>query len=106
MVLLVVVAIGEYLAPRAELQAQRIKMTALSDKVALKTRYGFWSRDENSFINIRQILPDRVLADVSIYQYDDSQRLQRALHVQCLWSSLTQRRAAPPRAQSLSDPSD
>lgn len=82
LMLLVVVAIGEYLAPKAELQAQRIKMAALSDQVALKTRYGFWSRDENSFINIRQILPERVLADVSIYLYDDSRRLQRAMHAE------------------------
>ncbi len=82
LVLLVVVLVGEYLAPRAELQAQRMKMEALSEQITLKTRYGFWSRDENSFINIRQILPGRVLADVWIYQYDDRQRLQRSLHAQ------------------------
>jgi lipopolysaccharide export system permease protein len=82
LVLLMAVFVGEYLAPKAELQAQRIKMAALSDQVALKTRYGFWSRDDNSFVNIRQILPDQVLADVSIYHYDDSRRLQRALHAE------------------------
>lgn len=82
LVLLVVVLLGEYLAPRAELQAQRMKMQALSDQINLQSNYGFWSRDENTFINIRQILPDRVLADVSVYQYDNQQRLQRALHAQ------------------------
>jgi lipopolysaccharide export system permease protein len=82
LVLLVVVLVGEYLAPRAELQAQQMKMQALSDQIALKTRYGFWSRDENTFINIRQILSNRVLADVWIYQYDDQQRLMRAIHAQ------------------------
>jgi lipopolysaccharide export system permease protein len=82
LVLLLVVFIGEYLAPRTELQAQRMKMQALSDQITLRTRYGFWSRDENTFINIRQILPDRVLADVSIYQYDDQRRLLRAMHAQ------------------------
>jgi lipopolysaccharide export system permease protein len=82
LVLLVVLLIGEYVSPRAELQAQRMKMEALSDQITLKTRYGFWLRDENTFINIRQILPNRVLADVSVYQYDDQQRLKRALHAQ------------------------
>lgn len=77
--LLLVAAIGEYFAPHAELQAQKMKMDALSDQVTLKTRYGFWSRDGNSFINIRQIQPDRVLADVSVYEYDDAQHLLRAL---------------------------
>jgi lipopolysaccharide export system permease protein len=82
LVLLVVVLVGEYLAPRAELQAQQMKMQALSDQIALKTRYGFWSRDKNTFINIRQILSNRVLADVWIYQYDDQQRLIRAINAQ------------------------
>ncbi|MCU7845059.1 MAG: LPS export ABC transporter permease LptG [Candidatus Thiodiazotropha sp. (ex Monitilora ramsayi)] len=79
-VLLVILLIGENLAPQAELQAQRMKMAALSNQIMLKTRYGFWSRDENTFINIRQILPDQKLANISIYHYDDQQRLQRALH--------------------------
>ena len=82
LMLLLVVVIGEYVAPRAELQAQKMKMDALSAHVTLKTRYGFWSRDGNSFINIRDILPNRVLADVSVYDYDGGQRLKRALHAQ------------------------
>lgn len=80
LMLLLVSLVGEYVAPRAELQAQKMKMDALSAHVTLKTRYGFWSRDGNSFINIREILPDRVLADVSVYDYDGGQRLVRALH--------------------------
>ncbi|MEJ2590335.1 MAG: LPS export ABC transporter permease LptG [Candidatus Thiodiazotropha sp.] len=80
LMLLLVVVIGEYVAPRAELQAQKMKMDALSAHVTLKTRYGFWSRDGNSYINIREILPNRVLADVSVYDYDGGQRLKRALH--------------------------
>jgi lipopolysaccharide export system permease protein len=82
LVLLLVLVIGEYLAPKAELQAQRMKMEALSEQITLHTRYGFWSRDDHTFINIRQVLPDRVLADISVYQYDDRYRLQRALHAQ------------------------
>jgi lipopolysaccharide export system permease protein len=80
LVLIAVLIIGESLAPQAELAAQRMKMTALSSQIMLKTRYGFWSRDENTFINIRQILPDQRLANISIYQYDDQQRLKRALN--------------------------
>ncbi|MES9977889.1 MAG: LptF/LptG family permease, partial [Candidatus Thiodiazotropha sp. 6PLUC5] len=58
LVLCAVVWLGEYLAPQAEQQAQRMKMEALSDQISLKTRYGFWSRDGNTYINIRQVLPD------------------------------------------------
>ncbi|MCM8857022.1 MAG: LPS export ABC transporter permease LptG [Candidatus Thiodiazotropha sp.] len=82
LVLSVVVLVGEYLAPQAEQQAQRMKMEALSDQITLKTRYGFWSRDGNTFINIRQILPDAQLADISIYEYGEDARLHRAIHAE------------------------
>lgn len=78
--LLLVVVAGEYLAPRAEQAAQRMKTEALSEQIALKTRYGFWSREGDTFINIRQILPGRVMADLYIYEYDEAQRLVRATH--------------------------
>jgi lipopolysaccharide export system permease protein len=82
MVLLLVVIVGEYLAPVAEQQAQRMKNEALSGQISLKTRYGFWSRDGNTFINIRQILPDSQLADISIYEYGEDARLRRAIHAE------------------------
>jgi lipopolysaccharide export system permease protein len=82
LVLAVVVVVGEYLAPAAEQQAQRLKNQALSGQISLNTRYGFWSRDGDMFINIRQILPDAQLADISFYEYDDDARLLRATHAQ------------------------
>jgi lipopolysaccharide export system permease protein len=82
LVLGAVVWVGEYLAPQAEQQAQRMKMEALSDQISLKTRYGFWSRDGNTFINIRQVLPDTQLADLSLYEYDDQARLKRTVFAQ------------------------
>ncbi|MET0090867.1 MAG: LPS export ABC transporter permease LptG [Candidatus Thiodiazotropha sp.] len=81
-VLCLVVWLGEYLAPLAEQQAQRMKTEALSDQVSLNTRYGFWSRDGRAFVNIRQVLPDTQLADLSLYEYDDQDRLKRAIHAQ------------------------
>ncbi len=80
--LILVVVVGEYLAPLTEQQAQSMKMESLSERVTLKTRYGFWSRNGNSYINVRQILPDAKLADISIYDYDDAQRLDRAIHAE------------------------
>jgi lipopolysaccharide export system permease protein len=80
LVLALVVIVGEYLAPKAEQQAQRMKNAALSGQISLKTRYGFWSRDGNTFINIRQVLPDSQLADISIYEYGEDARLRRATH--------------------------
>jgi lipopolysaccharide export system permease protein len=79
-VLCAVVWIGEYLAPHAEQQAQRMKTEALSEQTGIKTRFGFWSRDGNTFINIRQVMPNSQLADLSLYEYDHQTRLKRAIH--------------------------
>ncbi|MEN8166676.1 MAG: LPS export ABC transporter permease LptG [Pseudomonadota bacterium] len=75
-----VILIGEYLAPVTEQRAQKMKMEALSDQVTLKTRYGYWSRNGNTYINVRQILPNARLVDISIYDYDAERRLQRVIH--------------------------
>jgi lipopolysaccharide export system permease protein len=72
--------VGESLAPRAEQQAQQMKMEALTQQIALKTRYGFWSRHGNTYTNIRRIMPDLSLGDISIYEYDRERRLQRSIH--------------------------
>ena len=53
--------IGELLAPVCEEKAQHMRSMALTDQIALKTSYGFWARDGNSYINIRKILPGRVV---------------------------------------------
>ncbi|EGW55834.1 LPS export ABC transporter permease LptG [Candidatus Endoriftia persephonae] len=78
--LVVVVAVGEMLAPLSEQRAQRMKMEALSSQVALQTRYGFWSRDGDTYINIRAFLPDSSLADVYIYEYDPDHSMRRITH--------------------------
>ncbi|MDJ0808304.1 MAG: LPS export ABC transporter permease LptG [Gammaproteobacteria bacterium] len=78
--LALVVLVGELLAPRTEQHAQRMKMDSLAERVTLKTRYGFWSRNGNSYINVRQILADARLADISIYEYNDAHELQRSMH--------------------------
>ncbi len=82
LLLIAVVVVGEYLAPVTEQQAQRMKMESLSERVTLKTRYGFWSRNGDSYINVRQILPDAKLADISIYDYDQAHRLRSAIHAE------------------------
>ncbi len=78
--LLLVFVIGEYLAPLSEQRAQRLKMEALSDRATLKTGYEIWSRNGDTYINVRQVLPDGRLGDVSIYEFDRQRRLRQATH--------------------------
>lgn len=72
--------IGEYLAPPAERASHLLKTSALNEQIASQTRYGFWVRDGNIYINIRQVASHEELGDISIYEMDPNRRLQRASH--------------------------
>jgi lipopolysaccharide export system permease protein len=78
--ILVSAGIGEYVAPAAERSARTLKATALKKQVASRTRYGFWVRDGNVFINIRQIERQESLGNINIYELDDTQKLRLASH--------------------------
>jgi lipopolysaccharide export system permease protein len=78
--LLLVLLIGEYLAPMSEQQAQYLKMEALSEQTTLKTGYEIWSRSGDTYINAREVLPDGRLGDVSIFEFEPQRRLRQATH--------------------------
>ncbi len=74
------VAVGEFVAPFCERSAQLLKSTAQNDSVAIRSKYGMWLREGNSFINVRKIQDDGSLTDVRIYQVNDQNRLSRFSH--------------------------
>ncbi len=74
--------IGELLAPVCEEKAQHMRSMALTEQIALKTKYGFWARDGNSYINIRKILPGRMVEQIYIYEFDENDELRSSIHAQ------------------------
>ena len=70
--------IGEGIAPAAEERAQTLRSVALSDRLDLGGRNGFWARDGNSFVNVRSFLPGQRLGGITIYSFD-GQQLTRML---------------------------
>ena len=91
LVVALAVIIGEFVAPSAESFARQYRSIAINDRIALKTRNGFWARDANSFINIREILPDNRVQDIFIYEFDaenelrTSTRARQARYVNDQW---------------------
>ena len=71
-------AIGELVAPPAERAAQNLKSIAQTDQVSSRSRYGFWVRDRNVFINIRSIYEQQKLGRINIYDVGENQKLLRA----------------------------
>jgi lipopolysaccharide export system permease protein len=72
------VLLGELVAPVADDLAEARRSIAVTSQIALKTRTGFWARDGRSFVNIREVLPDRRLAGVYVYEFDEQRRLRSA----------------------------
>ena len=74
------IAVGEFVAPTAERTAQMIRETAQNEKLVMHSKYGMWLREGEKFINVRQIYDDGLLGDISIYQLNDEHRLELLTH--------------------------
>ena len=73
------ILIGELVVPASEIKARYQRSIALTEQVAMQTKYGFWARDGNSFINIRKILPGNIIEEIYIYEFDDQDRLRSSI---------------------------
>jgi lipopolysaccharide export system permease protein len=78
--MLVSLFVSEVVAPSTEQAAQMLKFTAKNEQVALRTKYGFWTRDGDVYLNIREILNSSELKDVSIYEMTVNNKLKYATH--------------------------
>ena len=68
--------IGEWGAPWAEEQAQKVKLRAMSSMIGQDLESGLWFKDERAFINVRQAQQTNQLMGVRIYEFDPDYRLE------------------------------
>lgn len=67
---------GEFLAPPSERMAQELRLKAEHMQLSLKEfRSGVWVKDGHSFVNVKNVLPDTSLMNISIYDFDDTYHL-------------------------------
>ncbi|MBK1618530.1 LPS export ABC transporter permease LptG [Lamprobacter modestohalophilus] len=76
---LLATSVGEVVAPAAEQRALAVRATATSGDAVKISGSGFWARDGNAFINVRQIEPGAKLSDIDIFVIEDH-RLTSATH--------------------------
>jgi lipopolysaccharide export system permease protein len=68
---------GEIIAPLSERTAQEFRLKAQNAEISLREfRSGVWAKDERSFVNIKNVLPDTTLLNISIYEFDESYHLR------------------------------
>ncbi len=78
LLMVVIVVIGEVIAPTAQQRAERLRGAAIAGESQMRGGGGFWVRDAQRYIHVGGILPGGTLRDVTVYEFDD-RRLQRAL---------------------------
>jgi len=72
---------GEFLAPPSERMAQQLRLKAQNAQISLKEfRSGVWVKDERSFVNVKNVMPDTSLANIDIYQFDNTYHLQAIIN--------------------------
>ena len=74
------IIIGEVIAPVTEEKAQYMRSVAMTEQITLKTKYGFWGRDGNNFINIRRILPGNKVEQIYFYEFSNDNRLRSSIY--------------------------
>jgi lipopolysaccharide export system permease protein len=72
---------GEFLAPPSERMAQQLRLKAQNAQVSLREfRSGVWVKDEHSFVNVKNVMPDTSLSNLDIYQFDETYHLQSIIN--------------------------
>jgi lipopolysaccharide export system permease protein len=77
--LIVVVILGEFVAPVTERYAQEIRASATETQVTFMGSRGLWVRTGNLYINAKRVISGNALADVTVYEFDDDRRLKRVI---------------------------
>jgi len=80
MLIVLVVIIGEIVAPPALEYANQTRLKALASQLSLNTDYGLWARDGNTFIHVRNVEHDGRLVDINLYTLNDTGSLDKQLH--------------------------
>ena len=76
-VLLIIVsmAIGEWLAPSGEAKAREIRAQAISGGSLISAKNGFWAKDGDYFVNIGEVLERGQLKKVQIYGFNEQLKI-------------------------------
>lgn len=76
LVIVLGLVLGEWVAPPLETRGVVGKELASGEQVAL-SRYGHWERNGSAYMHFNAIAPEGILYGVSIFVFDDQQRMVR-----------------------------
>ncbi len=72
MILAVVAMIlGEVVSPYTETKAEQVRLNAIQSDFRQKNDSGVWIRDDNTYVNIGEVLPNLTLLNIKIFEFDE-----------------------------------
>lgn len=80
MLVVLVIIIGELIAPPALRYANETRLRALASQLSLNTDYGLWAREGKTFVHVRNVEHDGRLVDVNLYTLNETGSLSKQLH--------------------------
>ncbi|MCM2680416.1 LPS export ABC transporter permease LptG [Echinimonas agarilytica] len=78
---LIVMALGEWIVPASESTAKQLKSAAISEGAILSSKAGTWAKDGDSFVYIGSVLASDQLHNVTIYDFDDMNKLSHVAYI-------------------------
>lgn len=73
---LIVMVVGEIVSPYTETKAQKIRAESIHSKIGQEQDSGLWLRDDNTYVNIGEVLPDLTLLRIKIFEFDQQNFLR------------------------------
>ncbi len=68
---------GEVVSPYTETKAQKIRAESIqNNNIGQEQNFGLWLRDDNTYVNVGEILPDLTLLNVKIFEFDNQNSLR------------------------------
>ena len=80
--MIIVMLLGEYVAPIAEQRANDMKANLVSGGSLIHSHRGIWAKDGDLFVNIGEISDSAVLGDITLYKFNSDRKLIKVTHAE------------------------
>jgi len=67
---------GEVVAPFTETRAQQVQGESIQSNIKQELDFGLWLRDDNTYVNVGEVLPDLTLLRIKIFEFDNKNFLR------------------------------
>ncbi|MFC3094542.1 lipopolysaccharide ABC transporter permease LptG [Alteromonas sediminis] len=80
LMIIAVMAIGEFVTPVSEAKAKQIRTEAISGGALFRSDQLVWAKDGDDFVSIGQVINRDTLRNVTVYRFNDSRLLEQTVY--------------------------